>query len=38
MHVYTVNDPVEIARVRALGVDGIFTDYPERVLVLDRVA
>ncbi|MBB88009.1 MAG: hypothetical protein KAG72_04350 [Abyssibacter sp.] len=38
VHVYTVNDPVEIARVRALGVDGIFTDYPERVLVLDRVA
>jgi len=38
VYVYTVNHPVEIERVRALGVDGIFTDYPERVLVLDRVA
>jgi glycerophosphoryl diester phosphodiesterase len=29
--VYTVNTPAEIARMRALGVDGIFTDYPDRV-------
>ncbi len=29
--VYTVNTAVEIARMRGLGVDGIFTDFPERV-------
>ncbi len=28
--VYTVNDPVDIARMRGFGVDGIFTDFPER--------
>lgn len=29
--VYTVNKPSDIARMRALGVDGVFTDFPERV-------
>jgi len=29
--VFTVNTPKEIARCTALGVDGVFTDYPERV-------
>ena len=29
---YTVNAPGEIARLRKLGVDGIFTDFPERVV------
>ena len=28
--VYTVNDPKEMERLRALGVDGVFTDFPER--------
>ena len=28
--VYTVNDPADIERMRAFGVDGIFTDFPER--------
>jgi glycerophosphoryl diester phosphodiesterase len=28
---YTANAPAEIARLRAIGVDGVFTDYPERV-------
>lgn len=28
--VWTVNDPEEIGRMCALGVDGIFTDYPDR--------
>jgi len=28
--VYTVNAPADISRMRAMGVDGIFTDYPER--------
>lgn len=31
LFVYTVNDPEEIARVKALGVDGIFSDYPDRL-------
>ncbi len=29
--VYTVNEPADIARVIACGVDGVFSDYPERV-------
>ena len=29
--VYTVNRPQEIAALAALGVDGVFTDFPERV-------
>lgn len=32
VYVYTVNEPDDIARLRKLGVDGIFTDYPERAL------
>ena len=30
--VYTVNDPADIGAMRQLEVDGVFTDYPERVL------
>jgi glycerophosphoryl diester phosphodiesterase len=30
VHVWTVNDPVEIAHFREMGVDGIYTDFPER--------
>jgi glycerophosphoryl diester phosphodiesterase len=30
VHVWTINDVDEIARFRAMGVDGIFTDFPER--------
>ncbi len=29
---YTVNGPVRIRRMRERGVDGVFTDYPERVM------
>jgi len=29
---YTVNTPAEISRLRHLGVDGVFTDFPERVV------
>jgi len=29
--VYTVNHPEDIARMAAMGVDGLFTDFPERV-------
>jgi glycerophosphoryl diester phosphodiesterase len=32
--VYTVNDPAEITRLRNLGVDGVFTDFPERAICL----
>ena len=28
--VYTVNEPEDIARFRTMGVDGVFTDFPER--------
>jgi glycerophosphoryl diester phosphodiesterase len=28
--VFTVNDRSELLRLRQLGVDGVFTDYPER--------
>jgi glycerophosphoryl diester phosphodiesterase len=28
--VYTVNEPDDMARFRAMGVDGVFTDFPER--------
>lgn len=31
--IYTVNEPTDIARLRAWGVDGIFTNYPERAIV-----
>ena len=34
VYVYTVNDRAELSALRALGVDGVFTDYPERALVL----
>ena len=31
VYVYTVNDPADLARMRALKVDGVFSDFPERV-------
>ncbi len=31
VHAWTVNEPEEIAAVRALGVDGIFSDHPDRL-------
>jgi glycerophosphoryl diester phosphodiesterase len=34
VHVWTVNEPHEIARLRNFGVDGIFTDFPERCSML----
>ena len=30
--VYTVNEPADIQRAKAMGVDGIVSDYPERLL------
>lgn len=32
--VYTVNEPDDFARLRAWGVDGVFTDFPERALAV----
>ena len=32
VYVYTVNHPDEIVRMKALGIDGVFTDFPERAL------
>lgn len=32
VYVYTVNEPSDMQRLRLLGVDGIFTDYPDRAL------
>lgn len=34
VYVYTVNDPAEMRALRALGVDGVFSDYPDRALAL----
>lgn len=31
VHPWTVNDPAEIARFAGFGVDGIMSDYPERI-------
>lgn len=33
LFVFTVNRPAEIARMKALGVDGVFSDFLERVVV-----
>ena len=30
--VFTVNEPDQLDRLKALGVDGVFTDYPDRVV------
>jgi glycerophosphoryl diester phosphodiesterase len=32
VYVYTVNDPAQMHALRELGVDGVFTDYPDRAL------
>lgn len=34
VYAYTVNHPDDMRRLRALGVDGVFTDYPDRALAL----
>lgn len=33
VYVYTVNNITDIDRMRALGVDGVFSNYPDRVIV-----
>jgi glycerophosphoryl diester phosphodiesterase len=32
INVWTVNDPVEVSAFRSMGIDGIFSDFPERCL------
>jgi glycerophosphoryl diester phosphodiesterase len=34
VHVYTINEPTEMRRLIDWGVDGIFTDYPDRMKAL----
>lgn len=34
--VFTINQPAEIASMAALGVDGVFTDYPDRIAAFLR--
>lgn len=36
VYVYTVNASADIARCRAAGVDGVFSDYPDRVIAVQR--
>lgn len=36
--VYTVNDPAELRQLRAMGVDGVFSDYPDRALAVAAAA
>jgi glycerophosphoryl diester phosphodiesterase len=38
VHAWTVNEPKEMQRMIALGVDGIITDFPTRLLqILGRI-
>lgn len=34
LHAWTVNQPADMNRMKALGVDGIITDYPGLLLLL----
>ena len=32
IYVYTVNEPQDIEQLRSWGVDGVFSDFPDRVM------
>ena len=32
VHVWTINDPAQMQQLIEIGVDGIMTDYPDRLL------
>ncbi|MGD8278669.1 MAG: glycerophosphodiester phosphodiesterase [Gemmatimonadota bacterium] len=36
VHPWTVNDPADLERLASLGVDGVFTDFPDRAAALRR--
>jgi glycerophosphoryl diester phosphodiesterase len=37
VHAWTINDAADMARLLETGIDGIITDYPDRLLgLLDR--
>lgn len=36
IQVWTINDLDEMSRLMAMGVDGIITDYPDRLIVLRK--
>ena len=38
VHVWTINEPSEIRRLLAMGVDGVMSDYPDRLLAAARAA
>lgn len=38
VYVYTVNHPKDLLRMQNLGVDGVFTDFPDRVISLQTEA
>lgn len=38
VYVYTVNYQDDIEQLRGFGIDGVFTDYPERAVFVDRAA
>lgn len=38
VYVYTVNYADDIEQLRAQGIDGVFTDYPERAIFVERAA
>ena len=36
VHVWTINDPQEMIELTEMGVDGMFTDYPDRLMAIQK--